>query len=92
LSFSYPEGQTSGATQLPAYELLAKISKGEITSTQVIETLLGQIEKNDQQINAYLLVLRSEALEKARQIDRKIARGQKVGKLAGIPVAVKDNI
>jgi aspartyl-tRNA(Asn)/glutamyl-tRNA(Gln) amidotransferase subunit A len=71
---------------------LTKISQGEITSTQVVESLFEQIEKNDQQINAYLLLLKSEALKKARQVDERIAQGEKVGKLAGIPVTVKDNI
>lgn len=92
LNLPHPETETSSVTQLPAYELLTKISQGEITSTQVVESLFEQIEKNDQQINAYLLLLKSEALKKARQVDEKIARGEKMGKLAGIPVTVKDNI
>ncbi len=92
MSFLHPETEASSVNQLPAYELLAKISKGEVTSTQVVESLFEQIEENDRQINAYLLLLKSEALEKARQVDEKVARGEKVGKLAGIPVAVKDNI
>ena len=92
MNLSHPETETSSVTQLPAYELLTKISQGEITSTQVVGSLFEQIEKNDQKINAYLLLLKSEALEKARQVDEKIAKGEKAGKLAGIPVTVKDNI
>jgi aspartyl-tRNA(Asn)/glutamyl-tRNA(Gln) amidotransferase subunit A len=92
LNLSHPKTETSSVIQLPAYELLAKISQRELTSSQVVESLFEQIEKNDQQINAYLLLLKSEALKKARQVDEKIAKSEKVGKLAGIPVTVKDNI
>ncbi len=92
MNLSHPKTDTSSVTQLPAYKLLAKISQRELTSSQVVESLFEQIEKNDKKINAYLLLLKSEALEKARQVDEKIAKGEKVGKLAGIPVTVKDNI
>jgi aspartyl-tRNA(Asn)/glutamyl-tRNA(Gln) amidotransferase subunit A len=46
----------------------------------------------DREVHAFLHVARDVAVEKAREIDRRVRRGEKVGRLAGITIAVKDNI
>ena len=73
-------------------ELVEKIQSKEITSKEVVEYYLKEIESKENEINAFLSVQGEEALKKAVEIDEKIQRGEKVGKLAGIPIAIKDNI
>ena len=73
-------------------ELVEKIQIKEITSREVVEYYLKEIESKENEINAFLSVQGEEALKRAVEIDEKIQRGEKVGKLAGIPIAIKDNI
>ena len=72
--------------------LSEKIRNREITSEEVVRYYLNQIEEKEKNIDAFLLVQKDEALKKSKEIDDKIKRGEKVGKLAGIPIAIKDNI
>jgi len=78
--------------RLTAHELKEGIVRGETSSYEVVNSLFDRIEKIDRDINAYISLLKEEALRKAEEVDRRIDRGEKVGKLAGIPLAVKDNI
>ncbi|SVC68035.1 uncharacterized protein METZ01_LOCUS320889, partial [marine metagenome] len=78
--------------ELPAYELTRMITAREATAEAVVASVLGRIEEKDGQIKAYLAIHRDEALKTARKIDRRIAQGEPVGPLAGIPVGVKDAI
>ncbi len=72
--------------------LSEKIRNREITSEEVVRYYLNKIEEKEKNIDAFLLVQKDEALKKSKEIDNKIKRGEKVGKLAGIPIAIKDNI
>ena len=72
--------------------LSEKIRNREITSEEVVRYYLNKIEEKEKNIDAFLLVQKDEALKKSKEIDDKIKRGEKVGKLAGIPIAIKDNI
>ena len=76
---------------LTIQELSEAIKRQEITATELVKQCIASHKKN-QQINAFILFLSESALEKAQQIDARIRNGQKVGKLAGIPFSVKDNI
>ncbi|MCA9337909.1 Asp-tRNA(Asn)/Glu-tRNA(Gln) amidotransferase subunit GatA, partial [Candidatus Saccharibacteria bacterium] len=60
------------------------------TARQQVEKSLQLIEKNGQ-YHALLAILRDEALNKADDIDQMVKKGQKVGKLAGVPFIAKDN-
>lgn len=73
-------------------ELHSKLINGEITSVQLTKDYLERIKNKDGEIGAFLTVTEKEALEQARFVDEKIARGEKIGLLAGIPCAIKDNI
>ncbi|HEG43219.1 MAG TPA: Asp-tRNA(Asn)/Glu-tRNA(Gln) amidotransferase GatCAB subunit A, partial [Phycisphaerales bacterium] len=65
---------------------------GKIKSCDATQAVLDQIEKHDPTVGAYLSTFGKEALEKAKQIDKKIAAGEPVGSLAGVPIAIKDNM
>jgi aspartyl-tRNA(Asn)/glutamyl-tRNA(Gln) amidotransferase subunit A len=66
------------------------VRKGELTAEAVALTSLAAIEKRDGSLHAFLSVTREEMLEQARAVDAKRARGEKLGPLAGVPVALKD--
>lgn len=75
-----------------AVEIRDKIRKGEATAASVAQHFLDRIEKYDGQIGAFLTVFHDRALQKAREIDEKKRSGKQLGKLAGVPIAIKDNI
>src|SRR4030095_9731181 len=61
-------------------------------ATQVAERFFSRIDAIDPKVRAFLSVNKPVALAQAKKVDEKIARGEKPGLLAGLPVAVKDNI
>jgi aspartyl-tRNA(Asn)/glutamyl-tRNA(Gln) amidotransferase subunit A len=69
-----------------------KIKSGEIKAVDTIKEYLQKIKTKDEKINSFLEVFTDSALKKAQEIDLKISQGKPVGKLAGVPVAIKDNI
>ncbi len=73
-----------------ATALLARLKSGEITAVEVAEAFLGQIERHDGQVQAFLRVEREAVLDRASQIDQRRKRNEPLGPLAGLPVAVKD--
>jgi aspartyl-tRNA(Asn)/glutamyl-tRNA(Gln) amidotransferase subunit A len=73
-----------------AGQLIAGISRGEISSEAVTQAYLDSIRQNDPKIKAFLHVDESAALEQARAVDLKRGRGEPLCPLAGLPVAVKD--
>ncbi|MBT2385363.1 Asp-tRNA(Asn)/Glu-tRNA(Gln) amidotransferase subunit GatA [Streptomyces sp. ISL-11] len=76
--------------KLTAAEIAAKIASGEVTAVQVTEAHLARIEAVDEKVNAFLHLDREGALAQARAVDEKRARGEKLGPLAGVPLALKD--
>jgi aspartyl-tRNA(Asn)/glutamyl-tRNA(Gln) amidotransferase subunit A len=76
--------------QLTAREVLDRLSSGEITAQQVTQAFLERIDRHDGAIHAFLRVQRQRALDQAAQIDERRRRGQAVGPLAGLPIALKD--
>lgn len=73
-------------------EIVKKIKAQELTSEEVVKSYIEEIEKNESIVNAFLTLTCNEALAKAKEIDEKIKNGEALGKLAGIPIAIKDNI
>ncbi len=73
-------------------ELRVKVVSGEITSVALVTALLEAIAARDAGINAYISLFKAQALARAAEIDAAIARGVPVGRLAGVPVAIKDNL
>jgi aspartyl-tRNA(Asn)/glutamyl-tRNA(Gln) amidotransferase subunit A len=78
--------------ELTAFDLAKKIQQGEIKSAQAVRAYLEAIDKKDKDINGYITVCRDEAVAEAETFDQRIAKGEKAGVLAGVPVAVKDNM
>ncbi len=67
-----------------------RIASKEVSAVKLIEEALKKAEKFAD-YNIFTFLNKDGALEKAREIDEKIARGEKVGRLAGVPYALKDN-
>ena len=78
--------------KLTAVQLSEKIRAGEIRVAEAVQAALDAIEEKDQTINAFITVDREGALKAAEEIQKKIDAGELTGPLAGVPVAVKDNI
>ena len=78
--------------KLTAVQLSEKIRAGEIRVAEALQAALDAIEEKDQTINAFITVDREGALKAAEEIQKKIDAGELTGPLAGVPVAVKDNI
>ena len=64
----------------------------EITSVELTEDVLARIDEVEGDVKAYLTITRDEALAQAKAVDEKIAKGEKISFLEGIPGAIKDNI
>jgi aspartyl-tRNA(Asn)/glutamyl-tRNA(Gln) amidotransferase subunit A len=76
--------------RLTIHELHDLLVKKEITSREATEAFYNRIHKVEGKIQAYLLLREEEALRQAEAVDRKIARGEEIGDLAGIPIGIKD--
>jgi aspartyl-tRNA(Asn)/glutamyl-tRNA(Gln) amidotransferase subunit A len=77
--------------ELSAVDLAARVRRGEITAESVATHFLGRAKRLNPELNVFLAI-NDHAVEDARAIDRKIAQGEDPGPLAGVPIAVKDNI
>ena len=80
----------SDVISMTGSELGAAIRAGEVTSEEATTAYLDRIEAVDGDINAFLHVRRETALEQARDVDARLARGEELGPLAGVPIAHKD--
>lgn len=76
----------------PALQIRDQFIHGEISAVAIAETYLKRIERYDSQIKAFLKVFNDSLMRNAETLDHKRAQGKKLGKLAGIPIAIKDNI
>jgi len=72
------------------HEIRDAIARHEMTALEAAEMALAAIAATEPRLQAYLQLMPERALARAREIDAAIARGQDVGLLAGVPVAVKD--
>ncbi len=75
-----------------AVELSAAIREGRVTATDAMEAVLARIDAREKDINAYVTIDREQAMRAAAAAQAKIEKGELTGLLAGVPVAVKDNI
>jgi aspartyl-tRNA(Asn)/glutamyl-tRNA(Gln) amidotransferase subunit A len=78
--------------RLGAVELAAKIAAGEVSSRQAVEDSLARVELRDPEVKALLRDCREGALARAAEMDARLAAGEKLGRLGGVPVVVKDNL
>jgi len=82
----------TGDRPATAAAIAAAVRAGETTAAEVLETHLARIDEREGEIHAFNLVLADEAREAAAAIDRRVAAGEDVGPLAGVPIALKDNL
>ncbi|MCE9546304.1 MAG: aspartyl/glutamyl-tRNA amidotransferase subunit A [Planctomycetia bacterium] len=73
-----------------ATTLLSQMSDGKLSSVELVQEYLEQIERHDGRVKAFLRVDAARALKQAAAIDDRRSRGESLGPLAGLPVAVKD--
>jgi aspartyl-tRNA(Asn)/glutamyl-tRNA(Gln) amidotransferase subunit A len=77
---------------LCAKELCDKILAGQAKSLDATKAVFERIRKFEPVIGAYITTFEDMAMEKAADVDRRIAAGEQLGQLAGIPIAIKDNM
>ena len=77
---------------LTAVELGRKIKAKEVSVTEAVEAALKQIDAKEADFNCYVTIDREGALKRAQEVQKLIDGGKLTGALAGVPVAVKDNM
>lgn len=78
--------------KLTAHELHDKLVKKEISSVELTENVYSRIDEVEDKVQAYVTLDKENALAQAAKVDAKIAAGEEIAPLAGIPGAIKDNI
>ena len=78
--------------QLTAVELGKKIKAGEVSVVEATEAALNAIEAKEDKVNSFVTVDREGALKQAKEVQKKIDAGELTSPLAGVPVAIKDNM
>ncbi len=77
---------------MSALELAAAIRSGERSAVDVLEEHLAVIDAREDEIHAFNLVMVEQARREAADVDTRLAAGEELGPLAGVPVALKDNM
>ena len=72
------------------FEIREQVLSGKKTAVEFVEEALAKAE-NAKEFNAFTSLIGGRALERAKEIDEKISKGEKVGELAGVPFVAKDN-
>lgn len=78
--------------KMTAAETAAKIRNGEISAVEAAKETISRIKSVNEKINAYITVTEDTALKQAADVDARLAKGETLSPLAGVPFAVKDNI
>lgn len=79
-------------SKLSALELSARIRKRQLSACDGVKDVLEHIDRWEKKTGAYLDIYRKSAYARANEVDKGIAEGRYTGPLAGVPIAVKDNI
>ena len=78
--------------KLTAVELSTKIKAGELTAVDAVEAVFAQIAEKEDDLHCYVTLDKEGALLQAKEVQEKIEKGELTGPLAGVPVAIKDNM
>ncbi len=81
-----------GILAYSAVELAQAIKAGETTAVEAMKAVLDRIDASEESIHAYVTIDREAALAKAEAVQKQIEAGELTGPLAGVPVAIKDNM
>ena len=71
-------------------QLVTKIKSKEISAKELTQEALDNVEKIDKTLNAFCSINDQDAIRQASEIDERLAKGEEIGQLAGIPIGVKD--
>ena len=77
---------------MTAHQLAEEIRKGNASASEIARSAMDRIERLDPEIGAYITATGDRALEAANRVDERLAKGEAVPPLAGIPMAIMDNI
>ncbi|MCR5260982.1 MAG: Asp-tRNA(Asn)/Glu-tRNA(Gln) amidotransferase subunit GatA [Candidatus Gastranaerophilales bacterium] len=83
---------TEELIKLSAAEQRTALLNKEVKATEILDSLYAHIDKENSEIGDFNSLTKEAAYETAKQVDEKIAKGETLPKLAGIPLALKDNI
>lgn len=75
-----------------AVELGKAIREGSVTAVEAMRAVLDRMDEKEETIHAYVTIDREAAMQRAAEAQRKIEAGKLSGALAGVPVAIKDNL
>jgi len=78
--------------ELTAHELLKKMKKREISSEEIVRSIYNRISQVEDKLHSFVTLTEEEALLQARNIDKNMRKIEFRGLLAGIPIAIKDNM
>lgn len=78
--------------ELTAHELLKKMKKKEISSEEIVRSIYNRISQVEDKLHSFVTLTEEEALLQARNIDKNMRKSEFQGLLAGIPIAIKDNM
>ncbi len=73
-------------------EITKLVKQGQLPAVEVISSVLERITQVEGRIHAFISIMKGEALKRAQEIDKKLKEGKQVGRLAGVPIAIKDNM
>ncbi len=79
-------------SQLTATQIVARITTGDLSAVEGTQHFLDLINQQDSSIHAFVSLAEESALEAASKIDRQYSEGHQLGRLAGLPIAIKDGI
>ena len=74
------------------HELADLLVQGKTTSYDIVKSYFNRIKEKDGEVKAYVSTMEEEAIKQAKLIDEKRKKGEKLGKYAGIPIGIKDNL
>ena len=80
------------AYELSALEIREKVASGAVSAQSIVKEFLARITEFDGEIGAFVFVDHEGAIKQAQAIDDRVAKGDTIGRLLGVPVAVKDNL
>ncbi len=79
-------------TATSARSLAASVNSGTTSAAAALDDAFAAIDAREDRINAFVTLTRDEAIGAARRVDERVAAGDDAGPLAGVPVALKDNL
>ena len=77
---------------LTAVELSKEIKAGKVTAVEAMQAVLDKINEREDALNCYVTIDKEKALDEAKRVQKEIEEGRLTGPLAGVPVAIKDNM